>query len=63
MEPKKIPRPKHGDCELCGGKGRDLYMLFVGDFAGYACTECISQVQKCTARRYCAAGEETEPAE
>ena len=59
---KEYPR-RTGTCEMCGGHGRELRILFVGDFGGWACAECVGQLRECTARRYCSAGEETEPGE
>ncbi len=53
----------HGACELCGKKGQDLRILFIDDFAGWACAECIEELRDCVPRRFCAAGEETEPGE
>ena len=59
---RTLPR-RHGTCELCGGHERDLQILFVGDFGGWACAECVGQLRECTVRRYCSTGEETEPGE
>lgn len=55
--------PARTVCELCGEPGRELRMLFIGDFAGWACPECVRQLQDCQVRRFCATGEETEPGE
>ena len=63
MEPKPMEIPKTGTCEMCGNIGRKLWMLFIGDYAGWTCLECISQVQKCQERRFVAVGESTEPSE
>ena len=52
-----------GACELCGKKDQDLRILFIDDFAGWACAECIEELRDCVPRRFCAAGEETEPGE
>ena len=48
---------------MCGAPDQDLRMLYVGDYADWTCKECIDQMQKCQVRRFCAGGEETEPAE
>lgn len=58
-----IPGTKRGKCEMCGEPDRDLWMLFVGDYAGYTCSECIDRTAKCQQRRFTSSGEETEPAE
>ena len=50
-------------CELCGAKGRELRMLAVGDFLGWACGECREQLRDSAAGIYCQSGERTEPAE
>ena len=63
MQPKPMVIPKKGSCEMCGAPDKDLWMLFIGDYAGWTCAECISQVQKCQERRYVADGEHTECAE
>jgi hypothetical protein len=55
--------PRMGTCEMCGGRDRLLCMMFIGDFAGYACAECISQVQQSMQRRYTGTAEHSEPAE
>ena len=55
--------PNRGKCQMCGGEDRDRWMLFIGDYAGWTCIECISQVQKSQERRYIAVGEHTESAE
>ena len=57
------PSTVHGDCRMCGGKDRDLWMLFLADYADWTCSECISQVIHCQQRLYVNAGETTEPAE
>ena len=54
---------RHGTCELCGAHDRDLLILAQTDFIGWACEECIRQLWDCQVRRYCSAGEETEPGE
>lgn len=53
---------RHGICGLCGKPDRDLWMLYIGDYADWTCAECIQQVQRCQVRRL-RTGEETEPAE
>ena len=52
-----------GTCELCGGHNRDLRILVIADFFGWACEECRQQLQQCQVRRYCSTGEDTEPSE
>ena len=52
-----------GACELCGKKETDLRILFIGDFAGWACAECMKELQDCIPRRFTNGGEETEPGE
>ena len=59
----RSPTERTGTCELCGGHGRDLRILVIADFIGWACGECRQQLQQCQARRYCSTGEETEPGE
>ena len=54
---------RRGTCELCGAHKRELRVLILSDFIGWACPECMRQLRKCTPRRYCATGEETETAE
>ena len=58
-----MDNPNHGTCRMCGKPDQDLWMLYIGDYADLTCAECIQQIQKCQARRFCSAGEETEPAE
>ena len=38
-------------------------MLYIGDFAGWACDECINQLRKSQERQYCGTLEHTEPGE
>ena len=57
------PPVQTGKCELCGGHNRELRILVLTDFIGWACGECIDQVGKSVPRRYVSAGEETEPIE
>lgn len=54
---------RRGTCEMCGAADQDLRILFIDDFAGWACPECIRELQECIPRRYCSAWEETEPGE
>ena len=63
MEAKPMEIPKTGTCEMCGNLNRKLWMLFIGDYAGWTCLECISQVHKSQERRFIAVGEHTESAE
>ena len=57
------PPVKTGTCEMCGGHNRQLRMLIVADFIGWACGQCIDQVGMSVPRRYVSAGEQTEPTE
>lgn len=57
------PPVRIGTCEMCGGHNRELRVLFVGDFAGWACPQCIDQVGFCQERRFISTGESTEPIE
>lgn len=59
---RKLPR-RQGRCELCAKRDAELQMLMVGDFSGWACAECCSQLRKMGSRKYCGTAEETEPAE
>ena len=59
MEPEKA----RGICDLCGRHGRNLRILIISDFIGWACDQCREQLNECTLRRYCGTGEETDPAE
>lgn len=54
---------KRGTCELCGGHDRDLQILVLTDWIGWACETCRRQLWDCQVRRFCSAGEETEPGE
>ena len=63
MDCKPPEIPKRGTCQMCGKPDQTLWMLFIGDYAGWTCPECISQVQKSQERRYVAMGEHTESAE
>lgn len=57
------PLGKTGACELCGGHGRELTMLILPDWIGWACDECRDEMQKCFLRQIQAAAGHTEPAE
>ena len=48
---------------LCGGRGRALRILVIGDFTGWACEECHRELGKSLPRRYVPAGEQTETSE
>lgn len=52
-----------GTCELCGAHRQKLRVLILSDFIGWACGECLRELEECTPRRYCSTGEETESAE
>jgi len=53
-----------GTCQLCGKHNNPLLlMLFLGDYAGWTCPECIQQVIDSQVRRFMPACEMTEPAE
>ena len=52
-----------GTCRLCGGRGRALRILVIGDFTGFACEECHRELGKSLPRRYVPAGEQTETSE
>ena len=52
-----------GTCELCGERDRELRILMLGDFIGWACEACRRQLGDCQQRRFCATAEETEPGE
>ena len=61
-----INRPdprKTGKCELCGGHGRELRVLVIDDFVGWACETCREQLRDSMAGIFCGRGERTEPAE
>ena len=57
------PIGKTGTCELCGGHERELSVLILPDWMGWACTECYDQMQMCYMRQIQAAMGQTEPAE
>lgn len=50
-------------CQLCGKETTVCFMLFLGDWQGLACPECIQQVMDSQERRFVPAGEHTEPGE
>lgn len=52
-----------GTCQLCGGHGRELKILAIGDFWGWACEQCVREVGESLPRRYLPGGEQTEPSE
>lgn len=54
---------RHGTCELCGGHDRDLRILVLQEFIGWACGECIRQIGDCMPRKFSSSGEHTEPSE
>lgn len=57
------PPRNRGTCGLCGGHNRDLYMIAVGDYIGWACGECRRQLRESFLRQYCGTVEQTEPGE
>jgi hypothetical protein len=48
---------------MCGGHNRDLRILAIDDFIGWACEECRQQLHDCLPRRFCSSGEHSEPSE
>ena len=48
---------------MCGGHGRELRLLAIGDFIGWACEECQLQLRESMQRRFVGTNEETEPGE
>ena len=48
-------------CELCGKESQICCMLFLGDWRGLACPECIDQVSDSMHRKFIPACEQTEP--
>lgn len=62
MATDEVPRAE-GTCEICGAHNRELKILVFGDFIGWACKACQGQLAESVERRYCGAGEETEPGE
>lgn len=57
------PRKQKDTCEMCGGHNRDLRILAIDDFIGWACEECRQQLHDCLPRRFCSSGEHSEPSE
>ena len=62
LRPSSNPE-RIGTCELCGGHGRQLGILLISDFIGWACEQCRRELGQSLPRRYNGAGEETEPGE
>ena len=54
---------RSGTCELCGGHGRQLKVLAIGDFIGWACEQCVRELGRGLPRQYIPQNEETEPCE
>lgn len=52
-----------GACQLCGGRERELRLTPGTDFYGWACEACRQELEDSLPRRWCNAGEETEPGE
>ena len=52
-----------GLCTMCGAVETELRFLIIGDFAGWVCAACWEQLRDCMPRRFCSAGEQTEPGE
>ena len=50
-------------CQLCGKESQICCMLFLGDWHGLACPECIDQVANSQQRKFCRFLEQTESAE
>ena len=50
-------------CELCGKMSNICCMLFLAEWHGIACPECIQQVADSQERKFCRFLEQTEPAE
>ena len=59
LKPLELPKWK---CELCGQE-KGVLRLYLSDWEGWACLECIDQIGKSAPRRYVASGEQTEPTE
>ena len=57
------PFEKYGTCELCGGHGRELRVLVLPDWMGWACDECREQIMKCYMGQIQSAAGHSEPAE
>lgn len=52
-----------GTCEICGAHGRELRVLAMTDFLGWACGACRRQLAESVPRMWCGTAEETEPGE
>ena len=63
IKESNIGPERTGTCELCGGHNRELRVMALTDFIGWACGECREQLSLCTPRRFCSAGESSEPGE
>ena len=65
MQAQQLNQPvASGTCQLCGKhKCPQLWMLYLGDWCGWTCAECIQQVMDSQERRFVPAGEHTEPGE
>ena len=64
LRPVSAAEPRRrGTCELCGGHGRELMILAMPGFIGWACGECRQEIHGSTLRRFCCAAEETDPGE
>ena len=65
MRKEKLNQPVlEGKCELCGKPNcPQRWMLYLGDWSGWTCAECIQQVMDSQERRFVPAGEHTEPGE
>jgi hypothetical protein len=59
---RELPKTR-GRCQMCFGHDRELRMLFIGDFIGWACEECRRQLRESVERQFCATMEHTEPGE
>lgn len=57
------PGRRRGTCELCGAHNRELRIMAMTDFIGWACEDCRKQLQKSTERLFCGSVEWTEPSE
>ena len=59
---KSLPKTR-GRCQLCFGHDRELKMLVIGNFFGWACDECRRQLRESMERQFCSILEHTEPGE
>ena len=50
-------------CQLCGKETTVCFMLFLGDWRGLACPECIDQVGNSQPRKFTRCFEQTETSE